>query len=469
MPFITDLERFARGIVPARKLWGVKIKSPSTLDAFQWQPQPAAAAWLNQQLAKFLILLPEGADFADKLRTETGTRLEDWIDHLVLPAATINREELRAVGFVPDHRIYRHPGAFLPPVILAEGGPTRIAVKVESLAAFALAQGVSPRLDGAPCAVYRRAKIWFNERAELWAVERNGFAGFATPYQVSTDAEVRLHHAETLLLRRREFENDEAAFKHLEKLLDASLSDLGVDFTCALFFAAERAYWQKRNSAARLQKARQDKWGLGWGNHDHHTYRSSRRHFARLIALFEKLGCVCRERFYAGKEAGWGAQVLEQTRAGVVVFADVDLARDEVALDFAHESLPPRPKLGTIGLWCALHGEAILQAGMHHLECRFAFDEARQQLRNAGIEALAPFTEFPHLKQAFTPAEIWPVREENLQVLIENKQLAKAQAAKFRRHGAPGSHLEILERNDGFKGFNQQGVSDIIQRTDPRL
>ena len=54
-----------------------------------------------------------------------------------------------------------------------------------------------------------------------------------------------------------------------------------------------------------MQNARQDKLGLGWANHDHHTYRSSRRHFARLIAIFEKLGFVCRERFYAGaKPAG---------------------------------------------------------------------------------------------------------------------------------------------------------------------
>ena len=34
--------------------------------------------------------------------------------------------------------------------------------------------------------------------------------------------------------------------------------------------------------------------------------------------------------------------------------------------------------------------------------------------------------------------------------------------------GAIGSHLENLERNDGYKGFNQHGVSDIISRTDPR-
>lgn len=440
----------------------------STLDAFHWQTQPEAAAWLDRQIANFLTLLPQSKHFSEQLRLETGTRMIDWVDHLVLPAATIRREELRAIGYVPEQRVYRHPGAMFPPVVVAEGGPVRAAIKVECVADFALAQGVSPRLDGAPWAVYRRAKIWDNERAELWAVERHGFAGFATPYQISTDAEVRLRHAEALLLRRRHFEDDEAAWKHLEKLLDASIADLGVDLTCDLFFSAERAYWQKRNRAAGVQKTRQDRLGLGWGNHDHHTYRSSRPHFARLIALFEKLGCTCRERFYAGRAAGWGAQVLEQARAGIVVFADVDLSPDELATDFAHEFLPRRQKLGTIGLWCALHGEAIFEAGMHHLECRFAFDEAQAQLQCSGIEIMPPFTDFPHLKQAFTRAELWPVRAERLQALVENKQLAKTQAAKIRRHGALGSHLEILERNDGFKGFNQQGISDIIKRTDPR-
>ena len=42
------------------------------------------------------------------------------------------------------------------------------------------------------------------------------------------------------------------------------------------------------------------------------------------------------------------------------------------------------------------------------------------------------------------------------------------QAEKFRTEGAIGSHLENLERNQGFKGFNQTGVSEIISATDPR-
>ena len=85
---------------------------------------------------------------------------------------------------------------------------------------------------------------------------------------------------------------------------------------------------------------------------------------ARLIALLEDLGFVCRERFYAGREAGWGAQVLEQEESEVVVFADVDLSAEEVSDDFAHAPLSPQEHFGTVGLWCLLHGEAFFEPGI---------------------------------------------------------------------------------------------------------
>ena len=43
------------------------------------------------------------------------------------------------------------------------------------------------------------------------------------------------------------------------------------------------------------------------------------------------------------------------------------------------------------------------------------------------------------------------------------------QHARFLREGAIGSHLENLQRHEGYKGFNQQAVSAIIAATDPRL
>jgi hypothetical protein len=152
-----------------------------------------------------------------------------------------------------------------------------------------------------------------------------------------------------------------------------------------------------------------------------------------------------------------------------VIFADVDLTPDEVAGDFAHQPFGEcELGLGTVGLWCELHGEAFLEAGMHHLECQFDFDAARAQLAALGVETMAPFTDFSYLRQAFTRGELWPVDPQRIQRLLDAGQITAEQATRFRHEGALGSHMEILERNDGYKGFNQTGISEIITRTDPR-
>ena len=105
---------------------------------------------------------------------------------------------------------------------------------------------------------------------------------------------------------------------------------------------------------------------------------------------------------------------------------------------------------------------------MHHLECQFDFDAAREQLAKHGIETMAPFTDFPHLRQAFTKGETWQIEPARIERLLSAGRITTEQADRFRREGALGSHMEILERNDGYKGFNQTGISEIITRTDPR-
>ena len=114
----------------------------------------------------------------------------------------------------------------------------------------------------------------------------------------------------------------------------------------------------------------------------------------------------------AGAQAGWGAQILEQPVEGIVAFCDVDLQPEETEIDFSRQVLPPSPKLGTIGLWVGLHGESFLDAGMHHLECRCDHELLRQQLAGAGVNTMAPFSDLPFLKQAFTEGERWPVRRD---------------------------------------------------------
>jgi uncharacterized protein YmfQ (DUF2313 family) len=72
------------------------------------------------------------------------------------------------------------------------------------------------------------------------------------------------------------------------------------------------------------------------------------------------------------------------------------------------------------------------------------------------------------LKQAFSSAEIWAVAAERIDALVTSGSITSEQAERFRTHGAPGSHIEILQRWEGFKGFNKTGVSSIIRDTDAR-
>ena len=90
--------------------------------------------------------------------------------------------------------------------------------------------------------------------------------------------------------------------------------------------------------------------------------------------MFKQLGFYLRERFHAGEHAGWGAQVLEHPTTGIVIFADLDLAPEEATHDFSTHALPDLPRPNTVGLWVALHGESILESGMHHLEAQFDFE-----------------------------------------------------------------------------------------------
>src|SRR5206468_1551499 len=103
---------------------------------------------------------------------------------------------------------------------------------------------------------------------------------------------------------------------------------------------------------------------------------------------------------------------------------------------------PPASKLGTIGLWVGLHGESLLDAGMHHLECRFDYSLLRDQLAACGVNVMKAFSDFPFLKQAFTEGERWPVRRERAERLLQQGLIDQKQFHQFVNEGALGSHLE---------------------------
>jgi hypothetical protein len=451
---------------------------PEASRAFDWPVANDAEQFLRERVASFLKSNLFAHRLAEGMRAETATDLFEWIDHLVL-----GQEEeavLREVGYVPapqaetleGEAAYQHPRATLPQVLLrrdCERSPSRIALRPESVADFMACHNLPGEPEGEPFSRYRRILVSEEDGATLEAVERRGYRGYVPAKLKPGELTNIIKARERWQTRQRLYPSDAEGFRAVHQTLDRVLDLVGPDVACLLFFEAERAYWQSRNRAARMQKHRQDRLGLGWGNHDHHTFRCSREHFVDLIEFLLKLGFIKRERLYAGAEAGWGAQIAEQPIAGIVVFADVDLMPEEKRLDFSALRLPRSPRLGTVGLWVGLHGESLLEAGMHHLEARFNFDFLRAQFKEAGVNTMTPFSDFPFLRQAFTEGERWPVRRERAERLLSDGLITREQYDQFIWEGALGSHLENLERHGGFKGFNQQSVSAIIAATDPRI
>jgi hypothetical protein len=461
---------------PAKRTASPRASRPGPLP-FDWPLAHEAEQFLRERIARFLKRNTFARELARRMRDETGTDIFEWTDHLVL--APSEEMALRQAGFVPEPKaetpngetVYEYPRTTLPRVILRRGGkesPSRLALRPESVADFMACHNLPGEPEGEPFSRYRRIIVAEESGAQLEAVERRAYLGFVPAPLKRTELANIIKARELWQTRRRVFPSDAEGIRAAHQNLDRVLGLVGRDLACNLFFEAERIYWESRNRAARTQKHRQDRLGLGWGNHDHHTFRASREHFVDLVEFLLKLGFSKRERYYAGAEAGWGAQVSEQAVAGIVVFADVDLMPEETDLDFSAHRLPPASRLGTVGLWVGLHGESLLGAGMHHLEARFEFDLLRDQLKDCGVSTMNPFSDFPFLRQAFTEGERWAVRRERAERLLTAGLITRGQSKHFIREGALGSHLENLQRHGGFKGFNQKSVSVVITATDPR-
>jgi len=240
------------------------------------------------------------ATLSKRMVHDTGTRLKDWLDTITALRTPALRARLLDVGFerrampgAPD--CFVHQGGLFPRIVLEDRAATRLFVKVDSVIDFLSAWHIAddPRtatdnVEGDPASAMRQARAFMGDGAEVWVVERHGYRGFVAPKPDAERGMLMLRHLEAFRRRARDFDSDSAGLDHVDRLVDAAIADLGEDVACATFFEAEREYWLRRNRAAQVQKSRQDKLGLGWANHDHHTYRSSRECFTRLVALFEK-------------------------------------------------------------------------------------------------------------------------------------------------------------------------------------
>ncbi len=442
-----------------------------------WECQPKAENLVLSVLNEGMRLNPFIKDLSTDLEKHTSTRLFDWLDHVSVTHSDTFEKDLEESGFVLEEtystsRVYHHPGAKLPRIVVKDASSLPIidiAVSVESIADFLNVRGIYALIEGTLLSGYRKATVITENEVSLIVVERRGTLTMQ-PVILDAAAEEKYRLAEEKWMTRPRAMQDEAeSMHHTLKIAEEIIHMVGADLAAWIVLTVERKYWQAKNMAGQLQKNRQDRLGMGWANHDHHTFRSSRKRFSELVRLFEMLGFHCRERYYAGKEAGWGAQIMENPKCNLVLFLDVDLDPNEIEIDFANHPLPEIESLGTIGLWCTLHGDSILKAGMHHLEAQFLFDELTADLNHLGVGMMQPFSSFPFLRQAFTAGEIWRVNPRIVENLFNKKFISKETKDKFLQYGAVGSHLENLQRREGYKGFNQKNVSVIIKKTDPRF
>jgi hypothetical protein len=166
--------------------------------------------------------------------------------------------------------------------------------------------------------------------------------------------------------------------------------------------------------------------------------------------------------------AGWGSQVLEQPVLRSTIFADVDLAPEELDIDFAHQPLPELARHRRAGILSLLHGESILECGLNHVAALYDQRALRAQLEAEGIAMMSPFSSFPFLYQELTVGAPAPVDPARVDLLERDGHLTADEAEAIRLNGYIATHLENIERNQGYKGFNKPGIDGVLRALDPR-
>jgi hypothetical protein len=345
--------------------------------------------------------------------------------------------------------VWRHALGALPDVVARER--PCVALRVESLDAFLDAIGLETPIEGAPFAPLRRARLFSGDGASFDAVERNGGVGFAAPNVPERRIRKARLHQQAFRTRRRRLRDDEGGLRETRRVIAAAVGDLGAAWTCDLFMRAEREYWQSRCVAGLLQARRQEMLGLGWSNIDHHGYIASRQHLGQTITIFEDLGYERREVMRTGD---WASQVMEHPVLRSSLTVDGDIGEHQSDSHWPDGPLFPLMWHASAGLWVALHGEGLLEGGLHHLACRFDRGAFTRIMNRENVALMAPSSDRSDFYARMSEGEARPVDPRRVDRLQRSEFITAADAETFRFNGALASHLECVERNNGFKGFD---------------
>lgn len=309
------------------------------------------ASLLDDAVAK----VPQARDLRDFF-FKAGLSLRDCLDHAVLPVG-----DHRPIGWTcVAPGIWRHDDG--APALLDAAG-VGVALRVDDVAALLRTLQVERPIEGAAYGPFRRARLFEAEGVAFDIVERCGWTGFDLPEVSERQIRRARIHYQTLASRRRSFREPEQGYNFLGRLLEAAAADLGPMWASGVFLRAERVYWQSQCAAGQAQAWRQA--GIGWGNAAYFVFPAAREHFRRAAGFARLLGY---------RPGVWGAGA----ERGFAVFACPLLSRPAIVLETDGSAAPSADEaaptwLGPAGLWCALHGEGLLEGGARALCAYGAF------------------------------------------------------------------------------------------------
>jgi hypothetical protein len=409
----------------------------------QGAPRDEAAPALTRLLLQRAVsACPQAQQLDRRLRAACSVRLHDMVDHIRRPdAAAFAAFGWRSHG----DGVWRAPDATLPDIV--EDERPAIGLRVDSIERFLNATGIEADMEGAAHGPYRQARIFRGRAVDCAVIERRGWRGHAPPLLGERKLRRARLHQQIFRTRRRQFQSEPRAIAHTLRLAEAAATDLGGAWAGALFLRAEREYWAMQCLPALRQQQRQLAAGVGWCTVRRHAYACSREHLAETRRVFEILGHTGAGLAHAHDDGGWGAIVLDASATGIAphTLLCVDLAPHELTLGACAGALSPLTWLGPPGLWCGLHGESLLEAGL--CSASAAYDLGALMSDSAGdLDRLAEDRRAARLTLRGEHKAVDPRR---VAVLERARYIQRQQAETHSMLGAIGAQFEVVQGRAG--------------------
>jgi hypothetical protein len=391
-------------------------------------------------------------DLNKELEKNTSTRLEHWVEYLVMSPSPFVLEKIERIGYSLEEKfeefnVYTHLSSHFPRIITEHHitpGNGGVALQVESIADFLLQRGIKAEIEGSPYSAFRRSLISKKSGVSLWLIERRGSRTLFPQNSKRDYLELLTTSKELWDTRLRYFDDPNKGMHRIHFLAKGLVEKLGQDLAAWMILSSERLYWLTKCQCAQIQYLRQQLLGFGWSNHLYHVFRSSRSLFPMLVRLFETLGFTIQRYSHAGSKEKWGVLFLKNLQAGLDVLIEVDVLAEELNSNFGHLPLSEKKDLGPIDLWCSLHEDSLLAGGMHHLTIKMIPDNFIKVIKEHATYLSETITPLLYPYQFSTEEELRKVSIKKLENAQQNHKLPIELTEKIKSVGFKGAQLSCV-------------------------